>query len=346
MIYRARKFAAAFAALAITTSAAPLLAGGLHHAIRFDQLLGWDQDDHEAALSAFLKSCRDIRKTEWKGLCDYAATRPHAKTFFETFFTPIVVRPGSKALFTGYFEPVLNGSLYRQGPYQYPIYAKPKDLTPKDPDLTRAKIDDGALRHKGLEIAYVDDPVEAYFLHIQGSGRIKLSNGNTIRVGYAGENGHVYRSAPGELVRLGEVPGNQASIAGLRNWVRRNPEKGREALQFNASYVFFQRLETLTADSGPLGALSRPITPLRSLAVDPRYTQMGAPVWVEKGGRNALRSLMIAQDVGAAIKGPQRADIYFGTGTEAGLAAGQVKDSGRMVVLLPIEIANRLAPEG
>jgi len=338
----------ALAAFLILIAVAPLSAeaGSNYQALRFDELLGWEDDNHAEALAAFLESCVDINAPEWKPLCVYAATGPDAQFFFETFFIPVVVRPKRKALFTGYFEPVLNGSLYKVGKYQYPIYSMPKSLTPKDPELTRAAIDGGALKYKGLEIAYVDDPVEAYFLHIQGSGRIKLTNGNTIRVGYAGENGHVYRSAPQELVRQGEIPLSQASIGGLREWVRKNPAKGREVLGFNASYVFFRRLEILQADTGPLGALERPLTALRSIAVDPKYTQMGAPVWIEKGGRDVLRRLMIAQDVGSAIRGPQRADIFFGTGIEAGRQAGRVKDRGRMVVLLPIEIANRLAPEG
>lgn len=266
----------------------PAKAGPNYKAVPFSQLLDWDADDHGSALLAFLDSCEDISVPEWKPLCVFAATKPNARTFFETFFTPVIVRPDRKALFTGYFEPQLNGSLYKMGPYQYPVHKKPKNLEPKDPNLTRAAIGAGALVHKGLEIAYVDDPVELYYLHIQGSGRIKLTNGNIIRIGYAGENGRVYRSAAGELVRQGEISAGNASIEGIRSWVRKNPIKGH----------------------------------------------------------NAMQRLMVAQDVGSAIKGPQRADIFFGTGAFAGKLAGQTKDSGRMVVLLPHKIAQRLAPEG
>jgi len=321
-------------------------AGPDYKAIRFDQLLGWQFDNHDEALEAFRKSCMDIRAGEWAPLCALAETHPPARAFFETFFTPVIVKPEARALFTGYFEPILNGSLYKVGPYQYPIYSKPDNLVAGDPDLTRAAIDNGALVHKGLEIAYVDDPVEAYYLHIQGSGRIRLTNGNTIRVGYAGENGHVYRSAAGELVRQGEIDYADASIEGLKAWVKANPEKGMKALEFNQSYVFFERFEIQDENSGPKGALARPITALRSVAVDPKFVQLGAPVWIEKGGQNAFRRLMVAQDVGSAIKGPQRADIFFGTGDAAGTAAGNTKNSGRMVVLMPIAIANRLDPEG
>lgn len=345
---RAAWLAAALTALLAAAGPAP--AGPRHMALEFDDLLGWQDDDHEAALKAFSETCVDISAPEWAPLCRLAATGPDARWFFETFFMPVVAKPDDRALFTGYFEPVLNGSLYRVGKYRYPIYRMPDDLTPGDPNLTRAAIDAGALKNKGLEIAYVDDPVEAYYLHIQGSGRIRLTNGNVIRVGYAGENGHVNRSAAAELVRKGEVPAEQASIGGIRNWVRKNPEKGLKALQFNPSYVFFRRLETIAPgeqlDRGPLGALDLPITPMRALAVDPKYVQMGAPVWIEKGGRNAMRRLMVAQDVGAAIKGPQRADIFFGTGEAAGKRAGETRDAGRMVVLLPIPLALKLLPEG
>lgn len=337
-----------FAAMAICVSLATVAAnaGSKYQITDFDELLGWDDDDHQAALTTFLNSCQDISAPEWKPLCQLAATKPSAKAFFETFFIPVVVRPGRNALFTGYFEPELDGSLYKTGKFQYPIYKKPKGLKPKDPKLTRAEIDNGALAQKGLEIAYVDDPVEAYYLHIQGSGRIRLSNGNVIRVGYAGENGHVYRSAASEMVKQGLISFRNASIEGIRSWVRRNPEQGRKALQFNASYVFFRRLEITSSDIGPRGALDRPITAMRSIAVDPKFTQLGAPVWIEKGGQNAMRRLMIAQDVGSAITGPQRADIFFGSGVAAGKLAGKTKDGGRMVVLLPIAIAYRLVPKG
>ena len=324
--------------------ASPANAG--NRQIGFDQLLGWDADNQQAALDAFTVSCSDIRRSDWKPLCAMAKMHPDAKTFFEMFFTPVVVWDEKTALFTGYFEPVLNGSRHRTAKYRYPIYRLPKGLRPRDPKLTRAKIENGALLGRGLEIAYVDDPVAAYYLHIQGSGRINLPDGSSIRVGYAGENGHVYRSAAAELVRRGEINFAGASIDGIKAWFAKNPVRGRIALQHNASYVFFRELAHLPETSGPNGALDSPLTAQRSIAVDPRFTQMGAPVWIEKGGRDALRRLMIAQDVGAAIKGPQRADIFFGTGDAAGRLAGQTRDGGRMVVLVPIPVANRLAPGG
>lgn len=341
-----RVWQAGAAALCAVVFAAPAFSAQTYRALRFDQLLGWKGADHSAALTAFLKSCQDIAARDWAPLCKLAATKPNATTFFETFFIPVVVRADKTALFTGYFEPILNGSLKKVGKYRYPVYKKPKDMTAKDPTLTRAAIDAGSLKNKGLVIAYVDDPVALYYLHIQGSGSIRLSNGNIIRVGYAAQNGFVYRSVAKELVRRGEIRRADASIKGIRAWYLKNPNRGRKALEFNASYVFFRKLNTLPPNSGPYGALDRPLTALRSIAVDPKFTQMGAPVWIEKGGRDEMRRLMVAQDVGSAIKGPQRADIFFGTGLNAGQRAGQTNDKGRMVELLPIPIANRLAPAG
>ncbi|NQW13025.1 MAG: MltA domain-containing protein [Rhodobacter sp.] len=341
---------AAFAllcALAIAATAAHAQRMPRYKALRFDQLLGWGQDDHAAALRAFLISCPDISAPEWAPICAFGASQTNAKAFFETFFTPVVVRPGSQALFTGYFEPDLDGSRTQQGRYQYPIYRMPKAYLKTGAAMpTRQEIDNGTLKGMNLEIAWVDDPVEAYYLHIQGSGRINLTDGTTVRVGYAGENGHVYRSAAQEMVRQGLITYAQASIEGIRNWVSRNPQRGQLALQNNSSYVFFRELKNHDLSLGLMGALDRPITALRTIAVDPKYTQLGAPVWLEKGGQFAMRRLVIAQDVGSAIKGPQRADIFFGTGDIAGKLAGQTKNGGGMVVLLPIAIANRLAPEG
>ena len=344
-MWRAGIWTVIFLTLAGISSGAAAQRMPRYKTLGYDQLLGWERDNHSAALQAFLLSCPDISAKEWAPLCALAKTNPNAKTYFETFFTPVIVKPGAKGLFTGYFEPELNGSRRRQGKFQNPIYKTPTSDTFPDGMPTRLEIDNGALAGKGLEIAWVDDPVEAYYLHIQGSGRINFSDGTFIRVGYAGENGHIYRSAAREMVRAGEIEMAQASIEGIRRFVQNNPQRGRELLQHNDSFVFFRELKNHDEALGPMGALDRPITALRTVAVDPRYTQMGAPVWVEKGGQFALRQLFIAQDVGSAIKGPQRADIFFGTGDLAGKLAGQTKNGGRMVVLLPNAIAKRLAPE-
>jgi membrane-bound lytic murein transglycosylase A len=312
----------------------------------FDDLEDWAFDDHEAALDAFLVTCPDLRDSDWRALCALAKQKPDAKGFFELFFRPVLIENGSRALFTGYFEPELDGALEKSERYRYPVYREPKVAEATNPWLTRREIETGDyMRGKGLEIAWVDDPVELFFLQIQGSGRIRLKDGRRIRVGYGGSNGHPYRSVGVELVRRGVYTPHQVSAQVIKNWVRRNPDKGRDLLFHNPSYVFFRRVDDIPPDKGPLGAMNRSITPKRSIAVDPDYVPLGAPVWIEKNGKADMNRLMVAQDTGSAIKGPQRADIFFGTGDTAGRAAGRLRDPGRMVVLLPIQRAFAMATE-
>ncbi len=312
----------------------------------FESLDGWIEDDHAAALKVFKNTCRDMKDPDWSALCSYADSDPDPRQFFELLFRPVLIDDGQDALFTGYFEPELEGSRYRSSRYRYPVYKMPREAQQQSPWLTRRQIlEGGALEGRGLEIAWVDDPVELFFLQIQGSGRIRLPNGNYIRVGYRGANGHPYRSVGLELVRRGIYKPHQVSAEVIRNWVRRNPLEGRELLYHNPSYVFFREVSQVPADQGPLGAMNRSVTAMRSIAVDPFFVKLGAPVWVEKDGQNPLRRLMIAQDTGSAIKGAQRADVFFGTGDAAGQAAGKLKDPGRMVVLMPIQRAYALLPE-
>ncbi|WP_410901558.1 murein transglycosylase A [Rhodovulum sp. FJ3] len=315
--------------------------------LRFEDLNGWAADDHDAALSVFLETCGDLKDPEWAPLCNLAKTTPNARTFFELFFRPVLIGGEKPVLFTGYFEPELNGSRTRTGQFRFPVYRKPPELASNQRWRTRQEIeDDGVLAGRGLEIAWVDDSVELFFLQIQGSGRIRLQDGSYIRVGYGGANGHEYKSVGQEMVRRGIYKPHQVSAQVIQNWVRRNPADGKALLQHNPSYVFFRPVTHVPADKGPLGAMNRSITALRSIAVDPAFTPLGAPVWIEKGGKGPMRRLMIAQDTGSAIKGAQRADIFFGTGDAAGQAAGTVRDRGRMVVLLPIDRAYALVPGG
>jgi len=311
----------------------------------FSQLDGWEKDDHEAALAVFLNTCGDLSAPDWRALCKAAADQTSAKTFFELFFRPVLIEDGAPALFTGYFEPELNGSLTPDEIHRFPLYRMPPEAQ-AGPFLTRREIvEGGMLADRGLEIAWVDDPVELFFLQVQGSGRIRLAEGGAIRVGYAGANGHPYRSIGQEMVRLGIYSAHQVSAQVIRNWVRRNPEEGSELLMHNPSYVFFREVSHVPADKGPLGAMNRSVTPLRTIAVDPAYVPLGAPVWIEKEGAGPMHRLMIAQDTGSAIKGAQRADIFFGTGHTAGRAAGRLKDGGRMVVLMPIQRAYAMLDE-
>ena len=313
----------------------------------FASLDGWAEDDHAAALSTFRDTCRDMDDPDWRNLCALAGDIPDPRAFFELFFRPVLIEDGAPALFTGYFEPELEGSLRRSSRYRYPVYKMPPEARKIRPWLTRRAILEGdAMDGRGLEIAWVDDSVELFFLQIQGSGRIRLPGGRTIRVGYGGFNGHPYRSIGQELVRRGTYQSHQVSAQVIKNWVNRNPEAGRELLYHNPSYVFFREVSEVPADKGPLGAMNRSITAMRTVAVDPAFVPLGAPVWVEKDGKDPLRRLMIAQDTGSAIKGAQRADVFFGTGDRAGRRAGRLRDPGRMMVLMPIQRAYALLPEG
>ena len=312
----------------------------------FDELEGWEADDHEKALSVFLETCPDMDEADWLSLCALAQQNPAAKPFFELFFRPVVVSEGKSALFTGYFEPELDGALRADGRFRYPVYREPQAAKPTSVWLTRREIETGPyMKGRGLEIAWVDDPVELFFLQIQGSGRIRLEDGRTIRVGYGGSNGRPYRSIGAELVRRGIYNVHQVSAQVIKNWVRRNPIAGQELLLYNPSYVFFRRLDRVPSDKGPLGAMNRSITEGRSIAVDPKFVTLGSPVWIEKDGENPIKRLMIAQDTGSAIKGAQRADVFFGTGDKAGRTAGKLRDPGRMAVLMPIQRAYDLVTE-
>ncbi len=314
--------------------------------LRFDDLDGWAEDDHSAALAVFRNTCMDFDDPDWQSLCALAGQVDDGRSFFELFFRPVLISQGKGALFTGYYEPELDGSRQRSDRFRFPLYSMPEEARRNQPWYTREQLlTSGIMEGRGLEIVWVDDPVEKFFLQVQGSGRVRLAEGGMVRVGYGGKNGHNYRSIGQELVRRGVYEPHQVSAAVIKNWVRRNPELGQQLLYHNPSYVFFREVSEVPANKGPLGAMNRSITDMRSIAVDPAFVPLGAPVWVEKDGQDPLRRLMVAQDTGSAIKGAQRADIFFGTGDEAGRRAGRLKDPGRMVVLMPIQRAFAMLPE-
>lgn len=291
-------------------------------------------------------------------------TKADAKSFFESHFTPnAVTHSGPSGLLTGYYEPILHGSRTPQGNYKTPIYKRPADLvnlvdetqrgaksanltharkteTGIEPFATRAQIEQGALKGKNLELMYFPDPVEVFFMHIQGSGRVKLTDGTTVRVHYDGKNGHPYSSIGRYLIDKGLLAADKVSLGALKKWLLSDRERGQHVMWQNASFIFFRELKDEGA-KGPLGAMSAPLTPGRSLAVDPGHHALGTPIYVssssmthvEKSG--AFNRLMIAQDVGSAIKGPERGDIYFGSGDAAGKLAGVTKHPGNFIVLLP-----------
>jgi peptidoglycan lytic transglycosylase A len=300
-------------------------------------------------------------------------TRQAARAFFEAQFVPHrVVHRGDPGFLTGYYEPVLKGSRKPEGGYQTPVYRRPPDLvnvvaeterasmpdglthmrkTDKgvEPFPTRAQIEQGALKGKGLELLYLADPVETFFMQIQGSGRIELTDGTTVRLNYDGKNGYPYTSIGRYLIKSGLFPADAMSLQALRKWLRADRERGQKVMWQNESFVFFRELTGHKDSMGPLGAMSVPLTPGRSLAVDTGYHTLGTPIYVaaptlKHAGKNAKTSgfnrLMVAQDVGSAIKGPERGDIYFGSGDKAGRLAGITKNEGSFFVLLPAPAQN------
>ena len=311
--------------------------------LSYSDLSGWQEDDHAAALATFRRSCDRsstgdlVPEDQWQGLCRAAAVSLDARTFFEAAFQPVLFRDGEEALFTGYYEPELAASPVRTDRFRYPLYRRPAEVaSSRDPWLTREQIEGGALRGRGLEIAWLDDPVDAFFLHVQGSGRLLMQDGSILRVGFGGRNNHPYRSVGRYMADQGLLPAHRVSASGIRAWVRENGSVGRAVLNANPSYIFFREVEGLGRDDGPEGAMGVPVTPMRSVAVDNSRVPLGLPVWIEtETAEGPLRSLMIAQDVGAAVKGAQRADIFFGSGEAALAVAGRQRAGGRMVVLMP-----------
>ncbi len=321
--------------------------------LAFADLRGWAEDDHAAALATFYATCDDMTGPDWRAACADARAQSDVdpRILFEALFRPVSITDGRPMLFTGYYEAELRGARAPGGRYRYPLYRPPADLADLPggtPWHTRAEIETGGhLDGRGLEIAWVDDPLDVYFLQVQGSGRVRMDDGTTLRVGFGGRNGHPYRSIGDELVRRGVYRPHEVSADAIREWIRDDPQAGVALMRHNPSYVFFRDVSEVPADRGPLGAMSRSITPLRTIAVDPAYVPLGAPVWIERDGASEdggpMRRLMVAQDTGSAIKGAQRADIFFGTGEAAGRAAGRVRDGGRMVVLMPVRRALALA---
>lgn len=312
------------------------MAGLRYSRLSFADLKGWADDDHQAALDVFARTHRQL-PSDWPAL-----PAGDARRFFESVFAPVLIEDDQPMLFTGYFEPELEASPVQTETHRFPAYAVPHDLDPTSPYLTRREIECGAMTGRGLELAWFADPVDLFFLQVQGSGRLRFPDGSLVRLGFAAKNGHAYSSIGRVLVERGVAKAEEVSPEVIRAWVADHGSEGRELLWQNKSYVFFRRLDDVPASDGPLGAMGVSVTAGRTLAVDPDATPLGAPVWIEKTGDTPMHRLMVAQDTGSAIKGAQRADIFFGTGDVAGNEAGKVKDGGRMVTLLPLALADEL----
>lgn len=341
---------------------------------RWSELPGWNEDELAAAWPPFLQSCRALASrpqgAQWKLACEEAkrlATPDTAglRRFFEAHFQPWrLTNPEgtTNGLVTGYYEPLLRGSRTRGKPYLQPVLGVPPDLLTIDlgtvlPDLknmrlrgrlqgnkvvpyfSRAEITGREKDYAERVLLYVDDPVELFFLQVQGSGRVQLADGSTVRLAYADQNGHPYQSIGRVLVDRGEMALEQASMASIKQWARANPSRLNELLNSNPSYVFFLEQPGKSNDAeGPSGALGVPLTPQRSIAVDPRHVPLGAPVFLSTTQPDSalpLRRLVLAQDTGGAIRGVVRADLFWGFGAQAGNQAGRMKQQGQMWVLLP-----------
>lgn len=332
--------------------------------------LGISDSDARDALSAFNTSCRSViwrndvsgltQGADWREACDAAKNwNGDAVTFFATYLEAVQVSDG-KSFVTGYFEPEILGSKKKIKGYDVPVYARPDDLIEADlsqfnEDLTgkkirgkvvgssftlyddRAAIDNGALAGRGLEIAWAKDPVDFFFLQIQGSGRLRAPDGSIMRIGYASQNGRDYTGIGRLMAERGLLGPGESSLQGITAWLRRNPEEGLKIMHENKSYVFFQEL---TGD-GPLGALGLPVVAESSVAADPQFTPLGAPVWLSMD-RAEPNGMWIAQDTGGAIKGANRFDSFWGAGERAKAISGGMAARGSALIFLPKVSVQRL----
>jgi membrane-bound lytic murein transglycosylase A len=334
---------------------------------RWEDVKGWNDDNLAEAHGALLSSCGVlVKQPVWRTVCEEVRALPAEnavlRAFFEGRFRPWrVVNPDEtrEGLVTGYYEPLLRGSRERSKSTPHAIYGVPDDLLVVDlgelyPELknfrlrgrldgrkvvpywSRAELTPQAPALAGKALFWVADPIELFFLQVQGSGRVELSDGRRVRVGYADQNGHPYQSIGRWLVEKGELSLEQASMQGIQAWARANPKRVNELLNANPSFVFFRELPD--NGGGPIGALGVPLTTGRSIAVDPRAVPLGAPVFLsttQPGSDKPLARLVLAQDTGGAIKGAVRADFFWGFGAEAGAQAGRMRQKGEMWALLP-----------
>lgn len=348
-------------------SQAPSSPGIQSHALCWHSVPGWQQDQTAQALPALLRQCpRLSKKTAWQHVCQAAmqlspSDNAAARAFFQTHFTPhpVLDKQGEpNGLFTGYYEPTLYGSYQPSERYYYPLYKQPNDmiivkLESRFPELkgrrvrgrldgnvllpyySREEIDNPRSPLQGEELLWVDDADAAFFLHIQGSGRIELPDGSMVGVGYANQNGHPYVAIGKLLIEQGELTQEEVSLQSIRHWLQTNPGRAEQLKAQNPSYVFFQTRNDL--QNGPRGSLNVPLTQERSVAIDRKIIPLGTPLWISTtlpDGKPYQR-LVMAQDTGGAITGPVRADIFFGRGQRAEALAGTMKQSGTVFALLP-----------
>lgn len=346
---------------------APAQPYALLKAASWTDLPGLESEDWLTSWNAWLQSCQGLKnKPDWQLVCaaaqnvnkDAQAIQAYWQQYFNVYQTQ-QVDGAQQGLITGYYQPVLKGARHASARYPVPLYKAPSDLITVNlsalfpelkykrvrgrlqgqsliPYYTRSEIEQSQSPLTGNELLWVNDPVEAFFLQVQGSGIVELENGERLPVGYADQNGHPYQSIGKLLVDRGEMVASEASMQGIKTWAAQHPEQLRGLLDANPSYVFFKLLPA--GLSGPLGALGVPLTAARSLAVDPFYIPLGAPVYLAStypNSQSLLQQLMMAQDTGGAIKGGVRADVYWGDGESAGKLAGAMRQQGQLWVWLP-----------
>ncbi len=340
-----------------------------YESARWEDLPSWPGNDGLApALDALLTSCTTLQKqAHWQETCAAARTletrnETALRKWFEARFQPWqLVNPDAsrEGLLTGYYEPIIRASRTQKKPYLQPIYGVPDDLIEVQlgdqypelkhmrlrgrlegrklvPYFARGEWEKPETRRQAEILLWADDAIDVFFMQIQGSGQAQLDDGSRVRIGYADQNGHPYRSIGRWLIDQGELKPEQASMQGIRHWAKAHPKRLQELLNVNPSYVFFREL--VLDDKGPPGAMGLPLTAERSLAVDPKHIPLGAPIWLSStypNSEQALTRLMLAQDTGGAIRGVVRADFYWGSGNEAGVQAGKMRQKARMWLLLP-----------
>ena len=336
--------------------------------IDFSELKNWQDDNHLEALLAFSHSCRKFAKMnqssviasqlgfitagDYRDVCEIAEvlrtlSSKQTRNFFENWFRAFEIsdRQGEKeGLFTGYYEPMLNGSKNKTGKYQYPVYSRPQNLTANEEYLTRSDIEAGALKNKKLEILYVDNKVDLFFAHIQGSMRVKLNDSREIRLSYAGRNNHRFTAIANPMIEKKLIPRSLANSGSVRDWLKENPDKADEIMNINDAYTFYKVFD----GEYVIGAQNVPLTAERSLAIDNEMLPYGSLLWIETklknktGKTQPYNRLMVSQDTGSAIKGVVRGDIFFGNGKEAEEKAFYMANRGRYYILLPISVIEKL----
>ena len=361
---------------------------GIGKPVSWSKLKGWENDSLANAWPAFEQSCVALvnDSDQWKRICEQVkalegATDEQRREFLHAEFVPhrINPEPGNRdGLITGYYEPLLEGSRKRDARFRYAVYGRPDDLLEVDlgdvypdlvgrrlrgrldgnrviPYLSREQIQHGDNPLRGKELLWVDDPVALFFLHIQGSGVVRLRDGSMVGVGYADQNGYPYKAIGAALVAENEIPRDKLSLQSIRDWLRDNPDKAETLMNSNPSFVFFQLRDDVK--QGPIGSLGVPLTSERSIAVDRKYISLGLPVWLEttvpdiedqqqatvateeQSNKNEKEEpfsrLVFAQDTGGAITGAARADLFWGRGQLAEEYAGRMKQPGKLFVLLP-----------